>query len=347
MDEALCESYLINYQSIINEIKKRNAHKIFFQAPNGLKKLYICIEKHVKKKLADLEIYYSASPSFGACDIPLEEIELIDPDLIIHIGHNEYPLISKKIKYEILYVPAYYKWEPAQDIISKVINELEKYGVKRVGLVASIQHVHSLEKISEMLRKHEYIVSIAKPAYDAMLSGQILGCEYSAALKLHGKVNAYIVLAGGYFHALGLGMLVDEPVIIIDPYRQQVIDPSGDIKRLKAKRFYVISMLRNKPINTVGIVIGSRPGQFRPVLVNYIRKLLEEHNIKYYLITSTYINKEQLISIDNALNLDLYVITSCPRLPIDDLSDFYKPIITPGELIMILKNIVEKYVYPW
>ncbi|ABN69737.1 diphthamide biosynthesis protein [Staphylothermus marinus F1] len=347
MSESFCESYEVDYQALINIIREKNASRIFIQAPDGLKKLYRCIGEYITDKLSDIKIYYSASPSFGACDIPLEEIEAVKPDLIIHIGHNKYPFLSRKINYDIIYLPAYYKWKPTNNIINMLINEFKKYNVKRIGLVASIQHVHSLEEVAEKLEEHGYIAYIEKPAYNVMMPGQILGCEYSAALRIYSKVDLYLVVAGGIFHALGLSLIVDKPVIILDPYRLQVINPSSYIKRLKAKRYYVLSKLRNELIRNAGIIIGSRPGQYRPTLIKYIEKLLEEHGIKYYLFTSTYLSREQLISIDNSYNLDLYIITSCPRLPIDDFNDFYKPVITPGELIMVLKNIVEKYVYPW
>ncbi|ADI31304.1 diphthamide biosynthesis enzyme Dph2 [Staphylothermus hellenicus] len=347
MSGSFCESYEVDYQALINTIQEKNASTVFIQAPDGLKKLYKCIGEHIIDKLPSIKIYYSASPSFGACDIPLEEIEAVKPDLVIHIGHNKYPFLSREINYDIIYLPAYYKWKPTNDIINMLINELKKYNAEKIGLVTSIQHVHSLKEIAEKLGEHGYIAYIGKPTYNVMMPGQILGCEYSAALKIYSKVDAYLVVAGGIFHALGLSLIVDKPVLILDPYRLQVTYPSSDIKRLKAKRYYILSKLRNEVIRNVGVIIGSRPGQYRPTLIKYIENLLGEHGIKYYLFTSTYLSREQLISIDNAYNLDLYVITSCPRLPIDDFNDFYKPVITPGELVMILKNIMEKYVYPW
>ncbi|MEM1921353.1 MAG: diphthamide synthesis protein, partial [Desulfurococcaceae archaeon] len=130
-------------------------------------------------------------------------------------------------------------------------------------------------------------------------------------------------------------------------YKNVVWNTREFVKKVIAKRMFLVSMLRNSGFRTIGLIIGLKPGQYRPSIIEYLIKLSEENNIEYYVIQTSELNNDRLIAIDNALSLDVYVVTSCPRLPIDDLSDFYKPVLTPGEYVMVLNRACDKYIYPW
>jgi 2-(3-amino-3-carboxypropyl)histidine synthase len=346
VDNDYCRLYVINYENILKNIEAANAHRILLQAPNGLKKLCRCITEYLIGKIRDLEIYCSSSPSYGSCDLPVEEILVLKPDILIHIGHNKYPLTTYDLGVKTIYVPAYYRWKPSSVLVEKLAGILEKNNYRSIGLVASIQHVRSLDKLRDLLMNKGFHVYVGKPKYEDMVEGQILGCEYSAALSIRDLVDVFIVVAGGYFHGLGLSLITLKPVLILDPYREEIIDYTMHGRKVLAYRYYLVSKLRNMPIHRVGIIIGTRPGQYRPYLIRLIIDILRSENIEYYLFSTIHIDKERLMAIDNAYNLDLYVVTSCPRLPIDDLGDFPKPVITPGEFLMIFRNI-ERYVYPW
>jgi 2-(3-amino-3-carboxypropyl)histidine synthase len=341
-----CKLYMVDYEDILRNIRITNAHRILLQAPNGLKKLCRCITEYLTSRVKDLEIYCSASPSYGSCDLPVEEVYVLKPDILIHIGHNKYPLTTYDLGVKTIYVPAYYKWKPSSILVEKLAGILRENSYKNIGLVASIQHVYSLDELGKLLMDKGFNIFIGKPKYEDMVRGQILGCEYSAALSIEEYIDAYIVVAGGYFHGLGLSLISSKPVLILDPYREEVVDYTRHGRRVLAYRYYLVSRIRNTPIHSVGVIIGTRPGQYRPYLVKLIVDILRSENIAYHLFSTIHIDKERLMAIDNSYNLDLYVITSCPRLPIDDLSDFPKPVITPGEFLMIFRNI-EKYVYPW
>jgi Diphthamide synthase subunit DPH2 len=44
---------------------------------------------------------------------------------------------------------------------------------------------------------------------------------------------------------------------------------------------------------------------------------------------------------------EAFVVTSCPRLPVDDLYEYEKPVLTPGEAFMALQGRLEPYMFPW
>ncbi len=338
---SICETYIIDYDSIKYSIEKHSASKILIQAPDGLKPIYRCIVEELGDKY---ELYLSDSPSYGGCDIAVDEAEKLGVELIIHVGHNQYPLIKNPINIPIIYVPAYYKWEPDEKIVSKIIENIDMD--KSIGLISTIQHTRTLKKLQDLLNMKGYKTIVGKPSYNVMEPGQILGCEYSAALNISNEVDLYLVVAGGRFHAIGLALITDKNVYGLDPYVGEIWNASREAYKYLAKRLYLISKTRSQGFRNVGLIIGMKPGQYRENIVNYLTRISMEKAIDIRYITSNNMDHDRLVAIDNALDLDIYVITSCPRLPIDDLGDFYKPVFTPGEYIMVLKG-SEKYIYPW
>jgi len=102
-----------------------------------------------------------------------------------------------------------------------------------------------------------------------------------------------------------------------------------------------------RDIQRIALITSPTLGQYRLSLLNYLESLLNKHNVQYLVFSVSMVDKDRIASIDNAFSPDAFVITSCPRLPIDDLSDYHKPVITPGELIMVLKKELSEYMFPW
>ncbi len=339
---SICSLYEIDYEQLRRYIADNK--RVLIIAPNGLKKLYKCISDRYPDLLD--KVIFSSSPSYGSCDLPLSEIYTLKPDIIIHIGHSDYPWKSYSLGVRILYVPAYYAKKPSRDELLIIKNTLEKTGISRIAIVATIQHIKIIDRIKEYLQENGFMVEIGEASFNTMAPGQVLGCEYSSLVKVKDKIDAVLVVAGGYFHALGAYLVSGKPVYIYDPYRGVVEDYTREAYRVLAKRYYLVEKIRTGLYRSVGLIIGSTPGQYRPSLIDYLYRRSVEKGFKPYIISSHYLDKDRLTSIDNGFNLDFYVITSCPRLPIDDLSDFYKPVLTPGEYIMVLNN-VKNYVFPW
>ncbi|MEM0380104.1 MAG: diphthamide biosynthesis enzyme Dph2 [Desulfurococcaceae archaeon] len=342
----ICSIYDVEYSVVEGFLRENRVEKILIQAPDGLKKIVPCILNKVIDK-NKYRVYVSSSPTYGGCDLALDEAIRLNVDLIIHIGHNEYPYLSIKPNIPVLYIPAYYNWKPGLDLINNIVETLSRENVSSIGLVATIQHIRSINELSHYLEERGFEVHIGKSDNPSLENGQIIGCNYSSASSIDKYVDAYIVLAGGMFHAIGLSLTTSKRVYGIDPYKNVVWNTREFVKKVIAKRMFLVSMLRNSGFRTIGLIIGLKPGQYRPSIIEYLIKLSEENNIEYYVIQTSELNNDRLIAIDNALSLDVYVVTSCPRLPIDDLSDFYKPVLTPGEYVMVLNRACDKYIYPW
>ncbi len=336
--------YDIECSRIKNFIEKHKPKHILIQLPDGLKFLTKTILECIKEVEWKPEITISGSPAYGACDLAVDEAEAIGADAIIHIGHTPYPYTSYRVDKKTLYIPAYYTGKTPEKLLEEIANTVSG---ETIVLTASIQYVRQLEEIKKYLEMKGYKTIIPKPPYKEMAEGQVLGCIYNHVANTQG--DTYIVVSSGYFHAIGLCLTIpslEKKIVLADIHRGKAIDLTRECRRIISKRIYIVSKLINTPVKTVAIINGVRPGQYRPYLEKYIRELYRGIGVEVYTITTQYIDKNILAAIDQGVKADAYIILNCPRLPIDDLSDFYKPVLTPGEAVMVAKKELG-YRYPW
>ena len=334
--------YDFNIDGLINELRKRKVKRVLIQLPNGLKKYHKHIVDYIRENLKEVEIWVSLTPTYGACDVAINEAEKLNADLIVHIGHNEYPCY--KPTKPTLFIEAYYRWVPSSKILNLLLNKLEDIGCENVGLVAVVQHINSIKAVEKFLRDNKINVIVPKPVHRVMVLGQVLGCEYSCATSIVANVDCYIIISGGIFHALGLWLATQKHVIKLDPYENNVVLVDEYAKKVLKKRYMkIMQALQGK---TMGIIDGSKPGQHRPWLVKALKEKAEEKGVKTILYITDYLNEERLLNIDTC-DIDFYVVTLCPRIAIDDLGDYIKPVLTPGEAFMVLEEQLEHYRFPW
>ena len=331
-------SYDFKEEFVAEEIKKRDAKKVLLQFPEGLKIFSIQIVQKLQKILPNVEFIISSDPNWGACDIAEDEAKNINADLIVHFGHTPYTWYYPK--FPTLFIPVESNLEVTEEQINEAINLAKKYEAKSIGLTATIQHVKLLPKLAEKMSKY-FEIRIGKPSSAFMLDGQILGCDYKAATSV--EADTYINVSGGIFHALGVGLSTNKPIINIDPYTQKVEDLTKEVyKIIKIRYAKIIEAIDKK---NWGIIQGAMTGQNRPLMVKYLEKKLREKGYNTFVFLNKVLTKDVLRNLNP--NIEVFLITSCPRLPIDDLYDFEKPVLTPGEAKMIIFNKFDKYIFPW
>ncbi|HIQ03195.1 MAG TPA: diphthamide biosynthesis enzyme Dph2 [Desulfurococcales archaeon] len=335
-----CENvpYDFELERVISELKKLKAKRVLIQLPNGLKKY----ARVICSKLASLglDVYLSASHTYGGCDVAENEAKLVKADVVIHFGHTKY----YEPKINTIFIPSYSKVKLNSNTLSKLTSYLKKHNFEVVSLSAVIQHIPLLRSVKEHLENNGIKCIITPIGGYCRIPGQILGCSYEGAIKINKEVNAHIVIAGGLFHGLGLGLATGKTTIILDPYEQTFKDITEYIQKTLKMRYWKIFEAKNRQ-NYV-LIIGSKPGQYRPSLVNLLADRLLKRGKNVYRIIANELSVDILRNID-CKEYDVYVITSCPRLPIDDLYSFEKPVLTPGEALMIADDAYDKYIFPW
>ncbi|AEB94527.1 diphthamide biosynthesis enzyme Dph2 [Metallosphaera cuprina] len=331
-------SYVFDESALSQEIRKRGAKRVLLQFPEGLRYFSTELVQKLSSSLPDVEFLISGEPSWGACDVAEDEANLLRVDLLVHFGHSPYTWYYPK--FPTLFVRAESTLELDDETISKLKNKLEEMKVNSVALTSTVQHASLLSRIKKALTPR-FKVEIGRPSSPFMNDGQVLGCDYRSAMV---EADVQVNVSGGLFHALGLGLATNKPVLKLDPYTKQVEDITPQVFKIMKIRYSKIMEAMDS--TTWVIVQGLKVGQNRPLMVRSLESKLKSMGKKTFVVTSKVLNQDALRNLDRSY-IDVFVVTSCPRLPTDDLYSYEKPVLTPGEAKMIITNKLEPYIFPW
>jgi 2-(3-amino-3-carboxypropyl)histidine synthase len=118
---------------------------------------------------------------------------------------------------------------------------------------------------------------------------------------------------------------------MLDPYSGEAKEMSLlSVERILRQRFGLIMACDNAQV--FGILIGEKPGQMRRTLALRMKRMLEKHGKKGYLMALEHVSPELI----DFYPVDAFVNTACPRIAIDDAVRYKKPLLTPFELEVVL-----------
>jgi 2-(3-amino-3-carboxypropyl)histidine synthase len=296
--------------------------KILLQFPEGLKEKALTYAKEEEAK--GNEVYVSASPSFGACDLALDEAKMIGAEKLVHFGHAEFHHVDFNVEYREFAVDA------DLDILEESVDALKDYN--KIGIVTTIQHIHQLQYVKEFYEKNGKTVVIGKPYGFAKKPGQILGCDIGSAARIDNEVDAFVYFGGGMFHPLGALLNTKKPFLVVEPFTRKVefIDQYREIYR-KRKNGKIARALSAR---SFGIVVSTKNGQHNMNLAGLLKSRIEAKGLRAAILTANTINFE---SLDNMREFDAFVNTACPRISIDDITRTRKPMLSANELNEVLE----------
>ncbi|QKQ99458.1 diphthamide biosynthesis enzyme Dph2 [Metallosphaera tengchongensis] len=331
-------SYFFDEEYLKSELIRRKVKRVLLQFPEGLRYFSTEIVERLRS-VPDVEFIISGEPSWGACDIAEDEASLLKVDLIVHFGHSPYTWYYPK--FPTLFVKAESKLELSQEVLERLAASLNDLKVKRVALTSTVQHGKLIPVIRDFLTGKGFEILVGKPSSPFMGDGQVLGCDYKSAMV---DADVHVNVSGGVFHSLGLGLATGKPVIKVDPYTGSVEDISPQVFKVLKIRYSKIMEAMDS--NTWVIIQGLKVGQNRPLMVKSLESRLRSLGKRTFVVTSKVLTKDSLRNLDRSY-IDAFVVTSCPRLPTDDLYSYEKPVLTPGEAKMIITNKLEPYIFPW
>jgi 2-(3-amino-3-carboxypropyl)histidine synthase len=312
---------------VIEEIKDLKAEKVGLQFPEGLKIHATKIARQIEQETGALVII-SADPCYGACDVA--DVDMIGSvDVLVHFGHRPLP-----IDYDlpVIFVDA----RSNMDVFGCVESSMEMLeGYKRIGLVTTAQHLHLLDEVSYFLEEKGKEILMEEGA--GTIKGQVLGCNFSAIKNL--DVDAFLYVGSGNFHALGIKLFTDKPVIVADPYlgdSRKIEEFADRILRIRSAR-----IAKAMDAKRFGIIVSSKKGQSRLELAKNIKNMLEDTGREGFILLLDDVSPNILLPF---MDIDAFVMTACPRIAIDDSVMYKKPLLTPPELeIAIGKRKWEDY----
>ncbi len=317
-------SFDLEENRLKGEIKKLKPKIVFLQLPEGLKPE----APHLASIIAEAGAtpIVSANPCYGACDLAISEAKTLGADLIVHYGHT--PMIMHA-DLPIVYVKAKAKIA-IKEALAETLVYLESWS--KIGLVTTVQHVHQLDEAKNILEtagKTVFVGDVDSFKYP----GQVIGCDFSNARSVSEKVEAYVFVGGGKFHAMGVALATGKPTIIADPYEKRAYPIQDEVRMIIRQRWGNIS--EAKYAKRFGVLISLKNGQMRLKVATKIKEKLEQNGLKVTLFALTEVTSNNLIQFPG---IDAFINTACPRLSLDDAQSFRKPLLSLNEALVMLEE---------
>ncbi|GFO97574.1 diphthamide synthase subunit [groundwater metagenome] len=302
------EQFDLDLERVIKIIKDRNCTKVGLQFPEGLKRRAPGIAGEIEEKSGACVII-SGNPCFGACDI--DTVLAGRVDILFHFGHAGMGNIDN-----VVFIEA----RSSADVVPAVRKAIPLLKTGRIGLITTVQHVHKLDEVCEVLKEHGKECVVGRGDLRVAYPGQVLGCNFTAARV---DCEEILYIGSGVFHPLGVAIATGKKVIAADPYLNQAIEVAPG-KFLRKRSGYIAKAM---DAAVFGIIVSTKSGQNRMELAMRLKALAEKHGKKGFIIEMDLVTPEQLL----AFLADAYVNTACPRITIDDAERFHAPVLTPQE----------------
>jgi 2-(3-amino-3-carboxypropyl)histidine synthase len=237
---------------------------------------------------------------------------------MLHLGHAE----LRDGPDNVIFLEA----RMTTDLEEAAQNALPHLRSKKVGIAATVQHIHKLDQALEILKDHG-IEGLVGPAGGRIkYPGQVLGCCYSTAKAL--EVDEFLFIGTGQFHPLGIALATGKRVVTADPISGEASEI--DSKPMQRRRFGAIS--RAMDAQRFAVLISKKPGQKRMDLARRMKTLGEAKGKEMFLVYMDNIEPDRLLN----LGIEAAVSTACPRIALDDASKYSIPILTPPEFEVLV-----------
>ncbi len=300
---------------VIDIITKSGAEVVGLQFPEGFKRRSPRISSIIEEATG-VSTIISGNPCFGACDIDAALVDSVD--ILFHFGHAE--LDDTKLSEKVYFIEA----RSDVDVTAVAKKALQSLRGQVIGLITTVQHVHKLGEVREILEQNGQTCVIGEGDSKIAYPGQVLGCNFSAA-RVEGieKCDEYLYIGSGDFHPLGVTLATKKRVVIADPLMNEVREPDQTL--IMRQRSAVIG--KSYDANVFGIIVSTKNGQNRMELANELKELAKKHEKDAYIFSMDLITPDQLLQF----KVDAFVNTACPRLAVDEVGRFHAPMLMPHE----------------
>jgi 2-(3-amino-3-carboxypropyl)histidine synthase len=302
----------------------RAAHpsRVVLQVPAGLVRNAHELVERIRAE-SGAPVILAARPCFGACDFPSSE-EAPRADLAVVLGHA--PIPNVRLPRRTFFVEMR---DPGGDPEALAATVQRAQVPRRLGLVASVQHLDLLSSLTAALERRGYEVHVEQGDRRLAYPAQALGCNYTGAEAVADRVDAFLFVGTGRFHPVGLAFAVDRPVWALDPL-QNLLEPPVDRALLIGRRQLAVASVRDA--RRWGILVSTFAGQNRSPTALALQERARAAGREAELLFFDRLDPRDL----EGRAFDAYVNTACPRIALDDGMNYPRPVLTPPEFLMAL-----------
>ncbi|HYK93985.1 MAG TPA: diphthamide biosynthesis enzyme Dph2 [Thermoplasmata archaeon] len=308
--------------ALFEAIRSHPAQKLVLQVPAGLTRNAHRLAGEIRERTGK-SVILAARACFGACDFPSAD-EAPGAGLAVVLGHARIPNVE--LARPTFFVEMRESGGDAE-ALSEVV--LHAHLPARLGIVASVQHLDLLPTLTRALASRGFHVESGAGESRLAYPDQALGCNYTSAQAVEGRVDAFLFLGTGRFHPLGLAFAVDRPVWALDPL-QGTLEPPIDRGALIRKRQLLVASVMDA--RRFGLLVSSFAGQNRHPMALALQRRALDHGREAEILVFDRLDPRDLEGRD----LDAYVNTACPRIALDDSDLYPRPVLTPPEFLMAL-----------
>lgn len=317
--------YELETQRAADEIKRHGAARVLIQLPDGLRPRALALAEELEN-MTGAEMFISGDSCYGACDLATRQAEILGADLIIHYGHSR---MEAEQSVPTIYIEARVDYDP-EALLSCALPLMEEW--RRIGLTATVQHVHRLEETARALERLGKTPILGKGTGRTPHDGQVLGCDYATARSIAYWVDGFLFIGAGRFHPLGLAAATGKPVVMADPYTSTAERLSDDdVMGLAKRRMAAITAANDA--ERFAIVVSTKPGQLQLSAAKSLRDRLREKGKTAAIIC---LDEVSALKLGNFTSAQAFVDTACPRIALDGLLDTNHPILTTTEAEIML-----------
>src|SRR5207249_3581869 len=240
----------IDEEKVFRLIEERHPRGIVVNAPGGLQAQTRALTEKMREKYG-VSCLLVGDSCFAICDTVDEEVEKLDADMALHIGHNAAVSMVGDYTYLI---------DATDDVsfdgvIEKVIPQLRSMKYERIGIVTFSQHLQELKPARMKFEAAGFQVFLGK-RNNLLLESQVFGCDFSTAYPIRNEVDAFCFLGESEFHAVGLTLSTGKPTFMLDPYQDEVVD-MGEAAEARRKRA-ILSVYKALDAKVFGVITGLR-----------------------------------------------------------------------------------------
>jgi 2-(3-amino-3-carboxypropyl)histidine synthase len=309
-------------EELFAAVRAGHHRKIALQVPAGLVRNAHDLAGRLREAVG-VPVVVASRACFGACDFPSAS-ETPGVDGLVVLGHA--PIPNVPLERTTYFVEMREEGGDPEHLAAQV----EAAGVpKRLGLVASVQHLDLVSPFVAALARRGFGVHLGTGDQRLHYPAQALGCNYTSAEAVENDVEAFLFLGTGRFHPLGLAFAAQKPVWSLDPL-QGTLAPPIDRGQLVRRRQLLVASCRDA--RRWGVLVSTFAGQNRTGTALALQSRARARGLEAELFVGDRIDPRDLLGRD----VEAYVNTACPRIALDDSDLYPKPILTVPEFLMAI-----------
>ncbi|XP_042647653.1 2-(3-amino-3-carboxypropyl)histidine synthase subunit 1 isoform X2 [Tyto alba] len=330
--EALPQNYNFEIPKTIWRIRQARARKVALQMPEGLL-MFACTIADIIERFTDAEAVVMGDVTYGACCVDDYTARALGADFLVHYGHSCLIPIDATHGLKMLYVFVDIKIDTSHFLETIRFNFAAGTSL---ALVSTIQFVSTVQAASQELRsQYKMCVPQCKP----LSPGEILGCTSPRLAK---DTDAIVYLGDGRFHLESI-MIANPgiPAYRYDPYSKVFSQEHYGHERMCRARQDAIRTAAGA--RCWGLILGTLGRQGSPGILQHLESRLRALGRPFVrvLLSEIFPSKLRLFP-----DVDTWVQVACPRLSIDWGEAFSKPLLTPYEAAVALRDVEWQQPYP-